>query len=96
MTPETDATPNSAEVVLIELTPKNRKQAFEAAISMYIEPCRICGEMLTRKDLDTAVWAGWGLREDGKSSRVAHLSCWETRKDDQANWAFPTDGSVNK
>lgn len=80
-----------AHVAVVRLTPENRQAAFEMAISMYIEPCRICGEMLTRQDLNTAVWAGWGSRDDGKSARAAHKSCWDACKDDKANWAFPND-----
>lgn len=49
------------------------------------EPCRICGDPITREDLDEAVFAGYA--KDAKS-RAAHGRCWKGRPPKRA-WAFP-------
>lgn len=87
----TEVDAGGAHVTVVKLTPENRQHVFEAVMSTYLEPCRICGVTLTRDDLNTAVWAGWGSRADGSGARAAHKSCWEARKDDKANWAYPID-----
>ena len=47
----------------------------DLALSFYAgEPCRICGELLTMKDLNDG--AGYS---DDNSSRSAHRQCWENR-----------------
>jgi hypothetical protein len=48
----------------------------EYALNMYVgEPCRICGEPITREDLDNhTVFAGYS--KDNKS-RSAHSECWK-------------------
>lgn len=54
---------------------ESRRVAFEMALSMYAgEPCRICRRILTREDIDNAVFAGYSL--DG-TARSAHRVCWE-------------------
>jgi hypothetical protein len=45
------------------------------ALSMYAsEPCRICGEILSREDVRTAVFAGYS---ENNEARAAHNDCWE-------------------
>jgi hypothetical protein len=51
------------------------------------EPCRICGEAITRDDLREAVFAGYS---EGSESRSAHGPCWREGKP-KAEWAFPVD-----
>lgn len=58
----------------------------ELALSMYVnEPCRICGKMITRADLeDGAVFAGYSKDDTGRS---AHKECWA--KMEAVKWVHP-------
>jgi hypothetical protein len=54
----------------------SKSAVVEIAVLMYAnEPCRICGEILTRDDIveDGAVFAGYS---SGDEARSAHKSCW--------------------
>lgn len=44
-------------------------------LNMYAnEPCRICGELITREQVNDIVFAGYS---QDNSSRAAHGECWE-------------------
>ena len=53
-------------------------------LSMYIdEPCRICGKPIRKKDVDTAVYAGYS---NNNKARSAHDACWEKHQHDKTTW----------
>lgn len=61
----------------------NDNGAFELAVLMYAnEPCRICGETITREDVMTCVFAGYSVNNEARS---AHKQCWD---------AFPATDNV--
>ncbi len=62
------------------------------ALSMYEgEPCRICGEILTKEAIqEGAVFAGYAKNI---ASRAAHKQCWDEWGSDKASWAFSEDGA---
>ena len=63
--------------------PDAETQAYRIALGMYAgEPCRICGELITRDDLRDLVYAGYSA--DSKA-RSAHAACWE-KNIPQAEW----------
>lgn len=72
----------------------NENAMLDLVLSAYVEPCRICGGMVTKDDLKTAVFAGYGRKESDETpvTRVAHQECWNLRKDDQSTWVYPIDG----
>jgi hypothetical protein len=60
----------------------------DLAMSFYAgEPCRVCGELITRDDLHDLVFAGYS--KDNKS-RSAHGKCWELNRPKE-EWAYPDD-----
>lgn len=75
-------------VVTIDLKDAEaRKAAAEAAIMMYVgEPCRICGDAITKEVVKTVVWAGYGKT----GGRCAHQECWDACKP-KSEWAHPED-----
>lgn len=47
------------------------------------EPCRICGEVIDEKQVETAVFAGYS---QDNTSRAAHKGCWD-KKVPAEQWA---------
>lgn len=65
---------------------RDRREARSFALSMYEgEPCRACGGVITRDDLEAAVFAGYS--RDNRS-RAAHGGCWRDGPR-QEEWAYP-------
>lgn len=63
------------KIQVVNVTEENIDHLVKATIMMYInEPCRICGKMITEKDIPTMVWAGYSSNNDARS---AHGICWE-------------------
>lgn len=61
----------------------------DMAMSFYVgEPCRICGETITKDDLQELVYAGYA--KDNKA-RSAHGKCWNDNKDNKAQWVYSED-----
>jgi hypothetical protein len=73
-----------------EPTKISRAAASHIALAMYSgEPCRVCGDLLTREVLSDAVFAGYS---DCSRSRAAHGECWREGKP-KSEWAFPKDAA---
>lgn len=73
-------------VKLVPITDQIRKLVVDATMMMYTnEPCRICGKLITKNDLDELVFAGYS--QDNKS-RAAHGDCWK-KNIPQVEWAYP-------
>lgn len=64
----------------------SRESAVNIALSMYAgEPCRVCGEEITMKDLNEgAVFADYSKCN---RSRAAHKKCWEQNKP-MSEWVY--------
>lgn len=55
---------------------ETRKVLDRVALAQYAdEPFRVCGEMLTMDDLQTAVFAGYS---QDNTSRAAHKRCYDS------------------
>jgi hypothetical protein len=78
---------NAEEGIFVcEITNENRRNLAHIALMMYAdEPCRICGEAITKTDVYDAVFVG--CSRDGKS-RAAHKLCWQEKTDHKpdADW----------
>ena len=66
----------------------DKKFAASMMINMYTnEPCRICGKLITKDDLNELKFAGYS---ECSKARAAHGSCWENHgKDDTKTWKYP-------
>lgn len=63
-----------------------RKVLTDLVMSFYTnEPCRICGKVINKDDLDGLVYAGYS---DDNKARAAHKNCWDN-KPPQDKWAHP-------
>ncbi len=66
----------------------DKKFAVSMMINMYInEPCRICGKIITKDDLNELIFTGYS---ECSKARAAHGSCWKNHgKDDTETWEYP-------
>lgn len=67
---------------------KSHQILVDLVMSFYVgEPCRICGMLITKDDLNKLVYAGYSKNNQARS---AHGKCWQENKP-KSEWVYSED-----